>query len=383
MAKKMKKIISSNSLMKNGNKEKPVVDLTQIQTEKSLLSLSYSDQIVYNDEKEKDDNAMIRRDFKPTNIDFKDHGISEPSPIWKLCDLLHMQKYCQDSELDEYGLLLSESLQILEHSPTAMSLIRYFENKGGLFLTFEDSDQACYYDGDESLIVLSNRSMDSHTLYNSTWFRTALLADLVRSLREAWHADVNPNIFRDFQPVDALYLNRAFTADIEGILALSFWELRTVGRSDPWRHLVGSKDSDIALTFARIVENNKSALYDGTGLQHAFRQWYSDHTRIDNVDHDTLEAIDFELSIADTNNPFGHEKLDAARLNNMTSLPDGLCWMEDLSEIIMVDPYYAGMHDIVNQAHLTHIITDINSFQAGPVRFHDKELAQLIFPEFA
>lgn len=323
---------------------------------------------------------MIRRDFTGIHTSLKGSETNEPSPIWRLSDLVHGDK-SRGRETDDYKLLLCELFETIAHSPAAMALVRHFENKGGLFFTFEASDDGCYYDGEESLIVLSNRSMDAHTLYGSAWFRNTLLSDLVKAMREAWHADIHPNIFRDFQPVDALYLNRAFTADIEAFLALSFWELRAAGHGEPWRHLVSAKDSDIALVFARSLDQGPASLYDGTAMQHAFRQWYADHARVDSVDHDTLEAVDFELSISSERNPFGHEKLDAARLNHMTSLADGLCWMGALSERIMSDPYYAGMHDVVNQAHLTHIVTDLNSVQAGQVRFHDGELAARIFPE--
>jgi len=45
------------------------------------------------------------------------------------------------------------------------------------------------------------------------------------------------------------------------------------------------------------------------------------------------------------------------------------------------DPYYAGMNDPINQAHLHQMIYDLQVTMVNNVPFSDYDLARKIFPE--
>jgi hypothetical protein len=123
-------------------------------------------------------------------------------------------------------------------------------------------------------------------------------------------------------------------------------------------------------------------LFDGSALAYGFRQWYADESRVDGCDHETLESYDdILLQHEGTHHPFGENRLSAEIIESMACLPDGRCYLRGLGETILRDPFFAGLHDPVNQTHLFHLMYDMEVVMVNNVPFRDVSLARKIFPQ--
>ena len=137
----------------------------------------------------------------------------------------------------------------------------------------------------------------------------------------------------------------------------------------------------MAMIFTKVLERDPSAVFDGSALAYAFRQWYASDHRVDSCDHETLESLDDLLFISETRNPFGHRKLEDSRIEEMSALPDGTCYLQGKGETILSDPIFSGLNDPINQSHLFHLIYDIEVTMVNNVPFQDGRLARKIFPQ--
>ena len=121
--------------------------------------------------------------------------------------------------------------------------------------------------------------------------------------------------------------------------------------------------------------------FSGAALTYAFRQWYADTARVDAIDHDTLETLDCIIEESDDNHPFGNQRLSAGMSEELSMLPDGTCYLAGLGEGILRDPYFAGLHDMINQTHLFQMMYDMEVVMVNNVPFRDGKLARMIFPQ--
>lgn len=271
--------------------------------------------------------------------------------------------------------------RVADHSPTARKLAEQAASMGWYVTLGDLKNEGFVLDADNRLIVLDHFCLSPEALGRSAFFRNVILTTFIRALRDIWHQDKFEAPEFSYAPEHILMLERVRVADCDTVTILCGWELRAAGFTDIWRHLLGSEEGDMAIVFSRFLERDPGALFNGTALAYAFRQWYADASRVDSIDHDTLERLDEILADADGHNPFGQKKADALAIEDAATLPDGTRYLTGLGGAVARDPFFAGLNDPINQTHLFHLIHDMEVVMVGNVPFRDARLARLIFPE--
>lgn len=283
---------------------------------------------------------------------------------------------------DEYPVFYQWAISALMESPTGAGLLKEAAHDG-CGLAFADlGTDSYFYDCDENVLVLDSNGMRPETVHRFPYFKHEAFIHLIRGLRDVWHDIKNGHLDCQFAPVDQLNLNRVRCADIETMTIRICWELRSLDHPEAWRHIIGSEYGDMALVFSRFLEHDPTALSKGRIMMQTFRQWYTDHSRSDSCDHEILELIDL-MMIEDREydeKSFGSEILKAQHIEFLGCMPDGTSYLLGAGDAILRDPLYAGMRDPVNQAHLFHIMYDLEATVVHNVPFRDAELARKIFP---
>lgn len=269
---------------------------------------------------------------------------------------------------------------LMAESPAASRLWLDAQNDGWSVGIADLHSAGFHLDIPNKQILLDHFSLTPQALGRSAYFRNTLLITLVRALRDIWHERRLVPFESEYGPEDVLMLERVRSADCDAVTVLAVWELRGAGYADIWRHLIGSAEGDMALIFTRFLERDPTALFDGSALTHAFRQWYADETRVDGCDHETLETLDDVLLGSGETRPFGEKHLEAAALESLATLPDGTCYLAGLGDTILHDPFFAGLRDEINQTHLFQLMYDMEVTMVNNVPFRDRSLARKFFP---
>ena len=280
---------------------------------------------------------------------------------------------------NEYDALLW-CARMMNESPTARSLCHDIEEEGWTIGLADLKNEGFFIDNDEKLILLDHFALAPQALSRSGFFRNVLLTTFIRALRDVWHEKRLGDYDRDYAPEQILMVERIRAADCDTVTILCGWELRAAGFTGIWRHLLGADEGDMAIVFTRFLERDPGALFNGAALAYAFRQWYADTARVDGIDHDTLEALDTIIDGADDVHPFGKNALLPRFVEELSTLPDGTCYLGGLGQGILRDPFYAGLHDPINQTHLFQMMYDMEVVMVNNVPFRDPSLARMIFP---
>ena len=271
--------------------------------------------------------------------------------------------------------------RMIDQSPTARRLME-IAGENNWVVGFGDlKNEGFCLDSAHKHIILDHFSINAAALGRSAYFRHILLTMFIRALRDIWHEGSFDALHTTYAPEHVLMLERVRVADCDTVTVLCGWELRGAGFTEVWRHLLGSEEGDMAIIFTRFLERDPGALFSGAALAYAFRQWYADVSRVDGVDHDTLETLDGLLEESEHPVPFGQRRLEAAAIEDMATLPDGTRYLNGLGDGIMRDPFFAGLNDPINQTHLFHLMYDMEVVMVNNVPFRDSKLARKIFPQ--
>lgn len=278
--------------------------------------------------------------------------------------------------------IMQWAVSALMHSPAACRMLDRAAQAGWHVGLANLGNAGFYMDSHERTLLLDHFGLAPMALGRSAYFRNALLTTLARALRDIMHEENYGALEMTFGPEDLLMIERVRAADCDTVTIMVGWELRGAGFGDVWRHLLGAPEGDMALIFTRALERDPTAMFDGTALAYAFRQWYADDARVDGCDHQVLETLD-ELLLGGEGphaQPFGETRLTAAMIEEMGSLPDGTPYLAGMGGTILKDPFYAGLNDPINQTHLFHLMYDLEVTMVNNVPFRDARLAALIFP---
>ncbi len=270
---------------------------------------------------------------------------------------------------------------LMAESPVAFALWQEAAQAGWSVAMADLQSSGFQLDVADRKITLDNFALTPASLGRSAYFRNTVLITFVRALRDIWHEERNAPFETEFSPEDVLMLERIRAADCDTVTVLAVWELRSAGHAEIWRHLIGSAEGDMALIFTRFLERDPTALFDGSALTYAFRQWYADESRVDGCDHDTLETLDDILLDDKDITPFGTRRLTALDVERLACLPDGVCYLAGLGDTIRHDPFFAGLRDEINQTHLFHLMYDMEVTMVNNVPFRDRSLARKLFPQ--
>lgn len=273
-------------------------------------------------------------------------------------------------------------LDTLAASPTALAHLQDAARRGWMIGLADLGGGGFCLDLGESTILLDRHAMGVEAFSRSAFFRTALLLALVRALRDIWQETRLSGAERIYAPESFLILSRLRAADMDVVALLTAWELRQAGYGAIWRHVIGSPEGDLALAFTRRAERTGAAEFSGgSGLAAAFAQWFGGEERLKATDHEALEFLDDVLRGAGSNNPFGRSRLGVELVESLSILPDGARYLTGYGQAILSDPTFHDIEDEINQAHLFHVMRDLESVRIGNVPFRDGALARRIFPD--
>lgn len=308
-----------------------------------------------------------------------------PAGVWTCGDLADYSGGCHGEEFSTRAFsddrdVLAWCAGMASESPTAASLLSDAADRGWVFGLSDLSSGGFDLDVPAKICRIDHHALTPAALARSAYFRNAVLLTFIRALRDIWHEEHTGAFERDCTPESVLMLERIRAADGDTVAVFCGWELRGAGYSDIWRHLIGSEEGDMAMIFSRFLERDPSALFNGTAMAYAFRQWYADEIRVNACDHDTLQYLDAVLEQAGDRNPFGADRARAEKAESLSDLPDGARYLEGLGEAVLTDPFFAGLGDEINQAHLLHLKYDLEVVMVGNVPFRDSKLARRIFP---
>lgn len=284
----------------------------------------------------------------------------------------------------EWQSLLFDILGELQDSPLAAALIRRAGRKGwAIGIASGDVRHGDYFyclDLDTKTVWLDHGGFSAHAIRRTPHCREALTGSLVRGLRDIGHETRLGAYQQAMRPDAVMMMERARCADIETVCVLTAWEMRSAGHTGLWRHLLGSEDGDLALTFGYTLEKNPKSLYDGKALAETFMRWYADPMRLNSCDHDTLEMLDHLVEDRDPEARWGKLSFSAEDARDLSILPDGLAYLKDEAKMLVGAPEYHRVPDAINEAHLFQITHDLNACRVAGVPFRTASLARKIFP---
>lgn len=271
--------------------------------------------------------------------------------------------------------VLQWAFALLSESPLGLALIQEAQESGWQFCLNDLGTNGFHMDAVDQVIELDDYHLSASELGRSSFYRYALCNVLATALRDIWHENRVGAFEENFNPEATLQLERARAADADSVAVFIGWELRAAGHQDLWRHIITSDEGDMAQVMINILGRYPTAAYNGMALAHLFRQWYADEARVDALDHDTLERMDMALTY-NKDTKFGEKSAQAEDFEALAALPDGTYYLKELGETVLRDPFFAGLHDPINQAHLFQIIYDNKVTFVQGIPFRDAQLAR-------
>ncbi len=356
-----------------GYPQKRIIDCLAEEREQSLTFLTFDD---YHNDNEGDETG------EDTGAEFYS---DRTFALRDVCSY-SINADCFDNVSDEQEFadehVLVWACNILKYSPSARAMLKEAADKGWS-ITLEDRNGGDYCMNVEArLLVIDNGGLSGNALARSEYFLNRLLITLSKALRDAWQEKRFGGFDEDYGPKDVIMMERIRFADLDTLSVLIAWELREAGYEECWRHLSGSETCDMAMAFANYLERRPAAALDlRQALLAAFRQWFCEESRIDACDHDTLDYLDEVLESSEIVNPFGHKTPGKMNIEMLSTLPSGAAYLQGQGGEIMGNPTFCKIVNDMNNAHLAHIVNDIESITIDNVSFRDADLARKIFPE--
>lgn len=268
----------------------------------------------------------------------------------------------------------------LSHSPNARAMINEAVREGWQITLDDQGPYDFHIDVKDKTIVLNNEGLAEGSLARSDHFQSMLLVSLVRALRDVWQEKRYGAFHDDYSPEQVLMLERVRAADCDVMAVLVAWELRAEGSSGMWRYMIGSEEGDMAMIFSGHLERKPYSTSLNEALLAAFNQWYRSEERVKACDHETLDYMDSLMEENLEYDVFGSERLTPGRVEILSCLPDKTAYLQGTGREIMLDPFYSGLDDVINQAHFAQILHDLKVTFVQGVPFRDKDLAYKIFP---
>ncbi len=290
--------------------------------------------------------------------------------------------------IDQYELeafedqneILDKCFARLSNSPNARAMINEIMRDGWRITISDQGDYDFHIDVKDKEIILNNAGFSDGSLRASQYFQNLLMVSLIQALRDVWQEKRHGGFYEYYGPEHVLMLERTRAADCDVMAVLVAWELRSAGAPELWRHMIGSEDGDIAMAFSGCLERAPYSAFSNEALLAAFNQWHRCAARVKACDHETLNYMDLLIEENAQKDVFGNERLSAVDVEVLSCLPDKTAYLQGAGREIMVDPFYAGLEDPINQSHFAQIMYDLKVTYVQSVPFRDKALAAKIFP---
>lgn len=322
-----------------------------------------------------------KREFILSNEGYCDDNTNNSSSYIE--NLLDLDQDCSVLRTNDalYDVFLAQTLNIISLSPTGNALVQEASEQGWR-IEFDDlSGENFMIDIGRRIIALENHGLRTEGLIRSTYFANLVLISLVKALRDVWHEKRQNGSDHLFAPEGLLMLERVRSADCDIISVLVAWELRSEGYTDIWRHMIGSANGDLAVAYSYHLERDPASQFNGKALKSAFVLWFQSPDRVRTCDHQSLEYMDDILADSEEKNPFGEKMPTHIAIELLSCLPDKTAYLQGFGREILIDPQYSGLSDPLNQAHLMHILHDLEATIINNVPFRNSDLAARIFPQ--
>lgn len=356
----------------------PLIDLSnQNINHKGQETLRFSNSIPASKIKKGQDKFISDIDFY--DLEGEDFTIDDLNPI----DIKHYKNleaypYAFENDQDVLGWATA----MMTESPLSLALLKHFEDQDWHICLSDIGNGSYHLNIDEKLLEIDHFGIDCGALGRSSLFRNAIIVNLAHALRDIWHETRQKgqegDILSTYKPDAALLLERVRAADCDAMAIMIAWELRSAGYKEVWRHVLSIDQSDMAQVLLNIIDYNMAALYNGMAMAHLFRQWYADPSRVQAVDHGTLEEMDI---LVENEIALGSKMPLPEIIKDMAMLPGDIFYLDDVVETVMRDPFFCDLADPINEAHLFQIVYDNKVTFVEGVPFRDEALAKKIFPQ--
>lgn len=307
----------------------------------------------------------------------RSYDLDEPSFTIEKLNPLNIKKF-QNLEAYPYVFetdydVLCWASAVISESPTGLALLNHAQEKGWKLSLSDLNTGGFHLEIDTKTIILDHFGFEASAIGQSNFYRLSLIPILAKALRDITHEENFGAFEETYTPESTLQLERVRAADGDSIAIFIGWELRAAGYDNVWRHILSSDDGDMAQVMVNILDRYPTAMYNGMAIAHVFRQWYADTNRIDAVDHDTLERLDILLH--QKLGELGEEQIGEMDILALSYLPDGTYYLNELAETVAKDPFFSGLNDPINQAHLFQIVYDNKVTYVKDIPFRDQILA--------
>ena len=184
---------------------------------------------------------------------------------------------------------------------------------------------------------------------------------LARELRRVWQhhqgALVNP---LDFEPDEAILVNRAQQADVLMISIKVAWELKLGGMSEAWDFMIGSPMADVSRTFEIKAQTDFRTLNNGEAARAAYDKFFEDsRTKIHDkriIHQMLLDEVGYMKSTK------RRERVSMDLFKRLGELPQGKNYLSMKASRTPLDTCYATVEDRSN-ANFLWFIKFERSFQ--------------------
>jgi len=298
----------------------------------------------------------------------------------------HMEQGVQQAQSgvrpqsDKNDDLLNRTCNLLHSSPMAALMLREL-SESGWRIDLQDMGESDFtLDFEQKILELNHYGLSDTALSSSEYFANAVLASMIRGMRDITQEHQIKHLNAQYHPQDLLMIERIRCADMDVMTVLVAWELRVAGHNSLWRYLLGAENSDIVQAFSRILEPQGDRLLH-KALRAAFKQWFASENRVGDCEREALDYIDSLMEEENSKLRPGQDRLNAKQVEFLSTLPNQNAYLRDLGDEILNTGLYAGLEDELNRTHLFHIIRDMETTYRGGVAFRDADLAAKIFPE--
>lgn len=253
-------------------------------------------------------------------------------------------EYYDDTRQD---VTVENLTDFLKESRTGLSFLEDEEQKD-LKIDFDTQISISQFYPDQNLITL-----------NPNHPKMVLVVNLIRELRRSWqHVRgqlINP---LEYQPDEAILLNRAQQADATMMYVRIAWEMKLNNDNMLWDHLLATSNADIARGFEMRARSDFRSLNNGDAARTAYDMWFAEERM---RFHD--KRIIHQMLLDDSAEEQPMHVLDGQLIYSVADMPHGKNYLSLPGYKAPTDRDYVAVEDRSN-ANFLWFIKFERSFQA-------------------
>ena len=175
----------------------------------------------------------------------------------------------QPFERQRKDLDIASLVSFLKDSKTARQMIFNADDEMRADIMFDEQTIVSQYYPAHNLITL-----------NPDRPKAELACVLVKEMRRAWQYETgNLHNPLDFDPDEAILINRAQQADALMVVIRVAWELKLLGQDQMWNFMIGAPFADVTRTFEIHAKNDFRSLNDGRAGRAAYDKWFEEQRK--------------------------------------------------------------------------------------------------------